>query len=210
MDLSRIVPLFVVSVFHAARGESPARMVRKPWTFRPHRCTTVIAGQTRWSGSTIRVPESVRGAALPRSPTRGAVSSQLHALHGVRLLPWLDLLSPEMIRGGGSAAASASLATPTGEGWESPSRRNGLSEAHADYRARGGLGFELGDGRLDYAGDHRRDVLLVEIVKGIALTVDYQFIARPRAQRRRGPVSVVSLRAPPGSDLRRLIPATCE
>ena len=27
---------------------------------------------------------------------------------------------------------------------------NGLSEAHAHYLARGGLGFELGDGRLGY------------------------------------------------------------
>jgi len=35
----------------------------------------------------------------------------------------------------------------------------------------------------------------VEIVKGIALTVDYQFIADPGHNADRGPVSVVSLRA---------------
>jgi len=27
---------------------------------------------------------------------------------------------------------------------------NGLSDAHVDYLAAGGLGFELGDGRLSY------------------------------------------------------------
>ena len=73
---------------------------------------------------------------------------------------------------------------------------NGLNDAHADYLARGGLGFELGDGRLAYRPETIVEAYyLVQIVKWIALTVDYQFIADPGHNSDRGPVSVVSLRA---------------
>jgi high affinity Mn2+ porin len=72
---------------------------------------------------------------------------------------------------------------------------NGLSEAHADYLARGGLGFELGDGRLDYRPETIAEAYyLVQVAKWIALTVDYQFIADPGHNSDRGPASVVSLR----------------
>jgi high affinity Mn2+ porin len=72
---------------------------------------------------------------------------------------------------------------------------NGLSDAHADYLAAGGLGFELGDGRLSY-----RPETIIESyyafrpTRWLALTVDYQFLADPGHNAARGPVSVVSLR----------------
>jgi high affinity Mn2+ porin len=72
---------------------------------------------------------------------------------------------------------------------------NGLSDAHADYLAAGGLGFELGDGRLNYRPETIvESYYLAQFVSWLALTVDYQFIADPGHNRARGPVSVVSLR----------------
>ena len=72
---------------------------------------------------------------------------------------------------------------------------NGLSDAHADYLAAGGLGFELGDGRLSYRPETIVETYyLAQIVRWAALTVDYQFIADPGDNAARGPVSVVSLR----------------
>jgi len=89
-----------------------------------------------------------------------------------------------------------------GTAWRRPGDRlalgiaaNGLSDAHADYLRRGGLGFELGDGRLAYRPETIVEAYyLVQIMKWIALTADYQFIADPGHNGDRGPVSVVSLR----------------
>ena len=72
---------------------------------------------------------------------------------------------------------------------------NGLSDAHADYLAAGGLGFELGDGRLRYRPEVIAEAYyLVQIVRWVGLTIDYQFIADPGDNAARGPLSVVSLR----------------
>jgi len=72
---------------------------------------------------------------------------------------------------------------------------NGLSDAHADYLAAGGLGFELGDGKLSYRPETIVETYyLAQVVTWAALTVDYQLIADPGHNRARGPVSVVSLR----------------
>jgi high affinity Mn2+ porin len=61
--------------------------------------------------------------------------------------------------------------------------------------AAGGLGFELGDGRLRYRPETIiESYYLFQALKWIALTLDYQFIADPGHNAARGPVSVVSLR----------------
>jgi len=89
-----------------------------------------------------------------------------------------------------------------GAAWRRPSDHvgvavaaNGLSDAHADYLAAGGAGFQLGDGRLRYRPETIVEAYyLWQIVRWVALTLDYQFIADPGDNAARGPVSVVSLR----------------
>jgi hypothetical protein len=72
---------------------------------------------------------------------------------------------------------------------------NGLSNAHRDYLAAGGLGFQLGDGRLDYRPETILETYyLAALVSWAALTVDYQLIADPGDNLARGPASVVSVR----------------
>jgi high affinity Mn2+ porin len=72
---------------------------------------------------------------------------------------------------------------------------NGLSDAHADYLAAGGSGFQLGDGRLSYRPETVVETYyLVQLLPWAGLTVDYQLIADPGDNAARGPVSVVALR----------------
>jgi carbohydrate-selective porin OprB len=74
---------------------------------------------------------------------------------------------------------------------------NGLRDAHADYLAHGGVGFELGDGRLSYRPETIiESYYLFHALNWLALTVDYQFIADPGHNAARGPVSVVASAAP--------------
>ena len=89
-----------------------------------------------------------------------------------------------------------------GTWWNRPDDRggvaiaaNGLSNAHVDYLTAGGLGFELGDGRLSYRPETIiESYYLLQVVRWLAFTLDYQFIADPGHNAARGPVSVVSLR----------------
>ena len=73
---------------------------------------------------------------------------------------------------------------------------HGLSSLHRQYLERGGSGFLLGDGRLNYAPEM--------IIEGyyrwqwgrfVEVTPDVQFIARPGYNRDRGPATVFSVRA---------------
>jgi high affinity Mn2+ porin len=73
---------------------------------------------------------------------------------------------------------------------------NGLSEAHENYLARGGLGFEIGDGRLSYRPETIvESYYALQATSWLAFTVDYQLIADPGHNAARGPVSVVGIRA---------------
>lgn len=74
---------------------------------------------------------------------------------------------------------------------------NGLSSAHADYLAAGGLGFILGDGRLNYAPEiiwesyYRWQVLKT---KSIWVSPDLQLVGDPGDNRDRGPVVIGTVR----------------
>jgi Carbohydrate-selective porin, OprB family. len=73
--------------------------------------------------------------------------------------------------------------------------RNGLSSAHRDYLAAGGMGFFIGDGKLNY-----RPEMIVEsfynlqTMKYVWTTLDWQFIRNPAYNADRGPVNVLALR----------------
>ncbi len=73
---------------------------------------------------------------------------------------------------------------------------DGLSSAHAAYLAAGGLGFELGDGKLDYASEIALETYYDYKFKDkqIWLTPDLQFIADPGYNQDRGPVVIGAVR----------------
>jgi high affinity Mn2+ porin len=73
--------------------------------------------------------------------------------------------------------------------------RNGLSSAHRDYLAAGGLGFFLGDGRLTYKPETIGEAYYnFNIASHAWLSIDYQRIHHPGYNADRGPVAFASLR----------------
>jgi carbohydrate-selective porin OprB len=72
---------------------------------------------------------------------------------------------------------------------------NGLSAAHRDYLAAGGLGFFLGDGRLNYRAERIAEVYYsAAIMKGAWITLDAQRIRNPAYNADRGPASFYAAR----------------
>jgi high affinity Mn2+ porin len=72
---------------------------------------------------------------------------------------------------------------------------SGLSKDHRDYLAAGGLGFELGDGKLTYAPEEVIETYYsFTVTKNMFLTADYQFIDHPGYNADRGPVSIGGFR----------------
>lgn len=68
---------------------------------------------------------------------------------------------------------------------------NGLSAAHRDFLAAGGL--LIGDGQLDYSQERILEAYYAwKLNSWTTLTFDYQFIANPAYNADRGPVSIVS------------------
>jgi high affinity Mn2+ porin len=70
---------------------------------------------------------------------------------------------------------------------------NGLSSAHRDFLAAGGLGLLIGDGRLNYRPEQILEAYYAYALgKGFTLTADYQLITNPAYNADRGPVSIFS------------------
>ncbi len=73
---------------------------------------------------------------------------------------------------------------------------NGLSDAHRDYLVAGGVGFLIGDGRLE----HYRPEQILEAYysfnafRGLWVSIDGQRIANPAYNADRGPVNVIGTR----------------
>ena len=73
---------------------------------------------------------------------------------------------------------------------------NGLSQAHRDYLAAGGMGFFLGDGSLRYRPEAILETFYnLQLQKRVWLALDLQRIANPAYNADRGPVSVWGIRA---------------
>jgi high affinity Mn2+ porin len=72
---------------------------------------------------------------------------------------------------------------------------NGISNGHRDYLAAGGLGFELGDGRLHYGAEEILEAYYNwELRKGINVTFDVQGVNDPGYNKDRGPVAIAAVR----------------
>jgi high affinity Mn2+ porin len=73
---------------------------------------------------------------------------------------------------------------------------NGLSQAHRDFLATGGIGLLIGDGRLNYREEKIIEAYYAyKLNQWSTLTFDYQFVANPSYNADRGPVSIFSARA---------------
>ncbi|MGD0766748.1 MAG: carbohydrate porin [Tepidisphaeraceae bacterium] len=72
----------------------------------------------------------------------------------------------------------------------------GLSDAHKDYLAAGGLGFIIGDGKLNYAPEEVLETYYnCKIVDHVFVTPDLQFVEHPAYNSDRGPVFIAGVRA---------------
>jgi high affinity Mn2+ porin len=90
-----------------------------------------------------------------------------------------------------------------GDHWHRPDDKlgvagviNGISNPAVAYFRAGGLGILIGDGRLDHYGLEKivETYYSAAIVKGVAVSVDYQHIDNPGYNADRGPVSVFGFR----------------
>jgi high affinity Mn2+ porin len=73
--------------------------------------------------------------------------------------------------------------------------RNGLSTAHRDYLAAGGLGFFLGDGALNYRPENILEAYYsLNVAKDTWFSADFQRISNPGYNADRGPATFVSAR----------------
>jgi high affinity Mn2+ porin len=70
---------------------------------------------------------------------------------------------------------------------------NGLSSAHRDFLAAGGLGLLIGDGQLNYRNERIFETYYAYAIdKHFTVTADYQMITNPAYNADRGPVHVFS------------------
>jgi hypothetical protein len=73
--------------------------------------------------------------------------------------------------------------------------RNGLSNVHRDYLAAGGLGFFIGDGRINYRPETIFETFYsLSVTKYAWISVDWQYVRNPAYNADRGPVNVGSIR----------------
>ena len=73
---------------------------------------------------------------------------------------------------------------------------DGLGHAQRDYFNAGGLGILVGDGKLPHYGLENvvEAYYDLEVVKGVNLTVDYQFAVNPAYNQDRGPINIFAAR----------------
>jgi high affinity Mn2+ porin len=72
---------------------------------------------------------------------------------------------------------------------------NGISREHQEYLALGGVGFLLGDGRLNYGRENIVETYYtLHVWRGIFTALDAQYVDHPGYNRDRGPVLAPALR----------------
>ena len=79
--------------------------------------------------------------------------------------------------------------------WAVAFAQDQLSNDHRDYLAAGGLGFLLGDGRLNYGPERILETYYCyRIATGVTLSPDFQHIVNPGYNKNRGPINVGGVR----------------
>jgi high affinity Mn2+ porin len=72
---------------------------------------------------------------------------------------------------------------------------SGLSDAHRRYLEAGGLGFQLGDGRLAYGPEWVTELDYdARLTAGVSVGLDAQLVVNPGYNRDRGPITVLGFR----------------
>ena len=72
---------------------------------------------------------------------------------------------------------------------------NGISREHQEYLALGGVGFLLGDGKLNYGRENIIETYYtLHVWRGIFTALDAQYVSNPGYNRDRGPVFAPALR----------------
>jgi hypothetical protein len=73
---------------------------------------------------------------------------------------------------------------------------NGISDAHRDYLAAGGVGFLIGDGRLSYRPEQIVEAYYsLAAFRGVWFTLDAQHVVNPAYNADRGSVDILGFRA---------------
>jgi high affinity Mn2+ porin len=92
------------------------------------------------------------------------------------------------LRGQRWGRAEDTVGLGTNVGWISSGRRQ--------YLEAGGIGFVVGDGRLNYAPEWATELYYdARLAPGLNLALDYQFVVNPAYNADRGPVHVLAVRA---------------
>lgn len=73
---------------------------------------------------------------------------------------------------------------------------NGISQQHQEYLRRGGKGFMIGDGTLNYAPEMIAEIYYAWLIHEdhFWLTPDYQFVVNPAYNKDRGPANVFAIK----------------
>jgi high affinity Mn2+ porin len=72
---------------------------------------------------------------------------------------------------------------------------NGISQDHRNYIAAGGLGFMIGDGKLNYGNEIIVESFYkLQFASYISISPDYQFVINPAYNKDRGPVHIFGIR----------------
>ncbi len=72
---------------------------------------------------------------------------------------------------------------------------NGLSDAHRDYLAAGGIGFIIGDGQLNYAHEEIVELYYNWVPREwLIVSADFQGVENPAYNHDRGPVAIFGIR----------------
>jgi high affinity Mn2+ porin len=71
---------------------------------------------------------------------------------------------------------------------------NGISSEHQDYLRRGGIGFFIGDGNLDYRPEQLTEIYYSAAFEHLWVSLDYQHVANPAYNADRASVSFFGVR----------------